>query len=53
MIGDFGDQRHVGTRARQNGCVDPKHVGIHKLRQAVDGGIGRTEGEDNGHKISP
>ena len=44
---DHGD---FGTRARQNGAVNPLHVGGDEIDQVVDRGFMRaSERKDNGH----
>ena len=53
MVGDLRDHRHLGAGARQNLGVDPLHVGRDQLDQAVDGGVGRTEWDDDGQVRSP
>ena len=52
MVGDLGDHRHVGSRARQDGLVDPLHVVGDKRRQRLDQTIGRLffERNDNSHE---
>ena len=53
VVGDLRDHRHLGAGARQNLGVDPLHVGRDELDQAVDGGVGRTEWDDDGHVRAP
>ena len=49
MVGDLRDHGHFGPGARQNLGVDPVHVRGDELHQAIDGGVGRTEWDDDGH----
>ena len=39
MVGDFRDHRHLGPGPRQNGLVDPRHVGRGQGNELFDPGF--------------